>query len=445
MTRLWVLRALRLRPGMLKRKLGWVLFTVLLSFFIVLSVFDDVFRNAVGVGRISYSVPRYLDEKLTAPINCQYLFEGRKTEIERAKYKMAKDYNYLANLDDSYITTGANDCSKFKQDRGYIMNVSKEEEEFPIAFSIVLYKDAQQAERLLRAVYRPNNHYCIHVDAKASPSVHEAMKKLTGCFDNVNMASKTLSVTWGKFSVLETELVCISDLLHFKKWKYFINLTGQEYPLKTNLQLVKILKAYNGANDIDGTVSRYFESLRRWWLAGNPPHGIRPVLGSVHIVANRDFVDYAINNQVAKDLLKWVRWTDIPDETFFSTLNHNPQLMIPGTYIGVPETNPKTKPFLSRYKIWDNGFHILLDDCQGKYVHDICIFGVGDLSRFQKRKELFANKFHIDFEPLVYDCMEQKYFNTVREEQRGISNFDDTYYRYVGFVISQVKPQLNAL
>ena len=36
------------------------------------------------------------------------------------------------------------------------------------------------------------------------------------------------------------------------KWRYFINLTGQEFPLKTNKELVKILKAYRGANDIMG-------------------------------------------------------------------------------------------------------------------------------------------------------------------------------------------------
>ncbi|XP_046352711.1 beta-1,3-galactosyl-O-glycosyl-glycoprotein beta-1,6-N-acetylglucosaminyltransferase-like isoform X1 [Haliotis rufescens] len=444
MTRRWLIRALHPRPGMWRRKLGIGLL-VSLSFFIVLVVFDDVFRNAVGVGRISYNVPVYLEEKDIAAVNCQYLFNGNITEIQRAKYKMARDYDYRANMDDAYLRTGTNDCSKFKQDRLYIMDVSKEEEDFPIAFSIVLYKDAQQAERLLRAVYRPNNHYCIHVDAKAPPSVHAGMRKLTECFDNVNMASKTLDVVWGEFSVLEAELVCINDLLRYKKWKYFINLTGQEYPLKTNLQLVRILKAYNGANDIDATVSRYFENLRRWWPAGSPPHGIRPVQGAVHIIANRDFVDYAINNQVAKDLLNWVKQTKIPDETFFSTLNHNPQLQIPGTYIGVPETHPKIKPFLARYKIWDNGVHFFMDDCQGKYVHHICIFGVGDLSRFQKRQELFANKFHIDFEPIVYECMEERYFTAVKEEQRGVVDFDITFYRSVGFVLHQVKPRLDAL
>ncbi len=36
-------------------------------------------------------------------------------------------------------------------------------------------------------------------------------------------------------------------------WKYYINLTGQEWPLKTNLELVRILKAVNGSNLIVGS------------------------------------------------------------------------------------------------------------------------------------------------------------------------------------------------
>lgn len=40
---------------------------------------------------------------------------------------------------------------------------------------------------------------------------------------------------------------------HYVKWRYFINLTGQEFPLKTNKELVKILKSFKGANDISGT------------------------------------------------------------------------------------------------------------------------------------------------------------------------------------------------
>ena len=45
----------------------------------------------------------------------------------------------------------------------------------------------------------------------------------------------------------------MKDLLHkHSHWKYFINLTGEEFPLKTNLELVRILSVYGGANDVWG-------------------------------------------------------------------------------------------------------------------------------------------------------------------------------------------------
>ena len=45
----------------------------------------------------------------------------------------------------------------------------------------------------------------------------------------------------------------MNDLLKRKvKWKYVINLASQAFPLKTNEELVEILKIFNGGNDING-------------------------------------------------------------------------------------------------------------------------------------------------------------------------------------------------
>lgn len=73
----------------------------------------------------------------------------------------------------------------------------------------------------------------------------------------------------------------------------------------------------------------------RWEKVGAPPHGITPTKGSVHVVVNRDFVDYVLHNSIAQDFLNWTKRIDVPDEAFFSTLNHNPQLGIRGTYNGL--------------------------------------------------------------------------------------------------------------
>ena len=45
--------------------------------------------------------------------------------------------------------------------------------------------------------------------------------------------------------------------------------------------------------------------------------------GSTHVALSRAFVNFTLNDQVAKDFLKWVEDTQIPDETYYPTLYKN--------------------------------------------------------------------------------------------------------------------------
>ena len=53
----------------------------------------------------------------------------------------------------------------------------------------------------------------------------------------------------------------------------------------------------------------------------------------MHILVRREFVEYAVHNPTARDLLKWTRDVLRQDENF-NTLNHNLQLNIPGSDAG---------------------------------------------------------------------------------------------------------------
>ncbi|KAL3870458.1 hypothetical protein ACJMK2_038521 [Sinanodonta woodiana] len=280
-----------------------------------------------------------LDRKMPSTvslISCRKLFDGDPVEMNTT-YKLMENLAHNDIKDMKYINL-TQSCSSFRTMRRYITNpLDDVEESFPLAFSIVMYKDVYQAERLLRAIYRPQNIYCIHVDQNAVRGVKEAMKCIASCFENVFITSKLHSVRWGTISVLDAELSCMTELLQMhKSWKYFINLTGQEFPLRTNYELVKILSVYDGANDIFGSTDRKWHT--RWKDAGKPPYNIRPLKGSVHIVANRDFVDFLINNRIAQEFYNWTKKTKVPDETFFPSLNHNPQFGVKGQYNGKSDT-----------------------------------------------------------------------------------------------------------
>ena len=212
-------------------------------------------RTAAPVASNADHLASLVPRVFSRDINCAKLIDGNKAEIKTGQ-EFQKANPKVKVPDDAYIKLASN-CDNYRKSRQYVMEpLSQEEEDFPLAYSIMMFKDVEQTERLLRAIYRPQNYYCIHVDIKSPPVVHKAMKSIASCFDNVFLAHKKVDVQWAWFSVLEPDLVCMEDLFKYKKWRYFINLTGQEWPLKTNWDLVKILKVYNGAIDMEGTVKR---------------------------------------------------------------------------------------------------------------------------------------------------------------------------------------------
>ena len=234
-----------------------------------------------------------------------------------------------------------------------------------------MYRDVEQFERLLRSVYRTQNLMCIHVDLKAPKVIWQAVNHIADClnarFNNIIVTKNRVHIEWGKYSVLEADLNCMRELHNARnrrKWRYFINLTGQEFPLRTHLELVRILSILKGGNLIEAQPFHMRERLRN---RKEIPAGVYMYQGSVHIVVSAGWVDFALNNPRAIQLLTYVRdHTHIPDEWYFSTLNHNPHsLPAPGAFIALPnsfaESDTPTRnltiananyPFLGRIKIW---------------------------------------------------------------------------------------------
>lgn len=207
--------------------------------------------NYTQIGRLKHEHFFNVDRRVK-PVRCADIFKKDKSALQQAnsitatyKKKQLRPFHYI-NM--------TKDCPSFIRSRGYITeSLTDFEKHFPLAFSIVMYKDVEQTERLLRAIYRPEHFYCIHVDKNSKKQTYNAIKALSKCFDNVFLASNRSAVEWGTWSVLQSDLTCMEDLLRRNKtWKYFINLTGQEFPLRTNYELVKLLQGYNGANLMQG-------------------------------------------------------------------------------------------------------------------------------------------------------------------------------------------------
>ncbi|VDP85892.1 unnamed protein product [Echinostoma caproni] len=156
--------------------------------------------------------------------------------------------------------------------------------------------------------------------------------------------------------------------------------------------------------------------------------------GSAHVALRWESIDYALNNPRGKmlyqALVKHERElgrSTIPDETFFSILNHNPDVFpIPGAFTGVHEEH--TAIPLARAKIWSD---FNLPCGSGHWQRSICIFGLADLPYLFKQPHFFANKFLPNVEPWAYDLLELWYATKVHNETiygHLSDSFNSSYY-----------------
>ncbi|CAM4525685.1 unnamed protein product, partial [Caretta caretta] len=235
-------------------------------------------------------------------------------------------------------------CSEYLVDNHYITSpLSAEEAAFPLAYIITLHKEFDTFERLFRAIYMPQNVYCVHVDEKAAAQFKKDVETLLNCFPNAFLASKNEPVIYAGISRLQADLNCMKDLLESRvRWKYLLNMCGQDFPLKTNKEIVRHLKGYKGKNltpgvlppahaisrtkyihkEHIGTDSSYMKKTNE--LKQPPPHNLIVYFGSAYIAVTKPFVEFILNNQRAIDLLKWSKDTYSPDEHFWVTLNRIP-------------------------------------------------------------------------------------------------------------------------
>ncbi|KAK6187398.1 hypothetical protein SNE40_005437 [Patella caerulea] len=379
------------------------------------------------------TLQREFDSFKIPDINCEGIIKGDPEALADSDQKRA---NVVP--DDYTLIKHTANCDYFRKIYGYDEIINTDEEiNFPIAFNILLYKEVAQVEILLRAIYRPQNYYCLHVDGFSPDHVHKAAKSLADCFDNVFIVSKTENVVYKSFQRLQADLNCMADHLAKPDWKYLINLPSQELPIKTNLEIVRILTAINDRNSIECITElkhmlsgRFLLKYKNKYYADgvhysvvltddkNPPlpHGMKPVKGSAYGVFTRRFVNYIFNNQVAKDLLEWCRGVLSPDEYYWSTLNHNPHLQVPGSYEG------SCKGVLSTYVNWQVTSNYT--KCKGRVLRYICIFGPGDLQTLVSRKELFANKFILAYSYKAIQCLSEWLRNQTFSPQR----IDEQFY-----------------
>ncbi|XP_040053371.2 beta-1,3-galactosyl-O-glycosyl-glycoprotein beta-1,6-N-acetylglucosaminyltransferase 4 isoform X1 [Gasterosteus aculeatus] len=357
-------------------------------------------------------------------INCQAIYDLDPAEV--GKSMVIRRKHVVENQEETLVNLTSN-CSLFIKSRGYDdVCVSEGERDFPLAYSLVVHKSAVMVERLIKAVYTPRNIYCIHYDQKSPPLFISAMEGLARCLPNVFIASKRESIFYGGISRLKADLNCLSDLLASEvKWKYVINLCGQDFPLRSNIELVSELRRLNGANMLETSRPTTLK-MQRFILHHElrdanfeykkmpvktdqrkipPPHGIKVFSGNAYFILSRDFVAHLDSSAAVKDFLAWSEDTFSPDEHFWATLAR-----LPGVPGEVARTEPDITDLQSRTRLvkWEYLEGSLYPPCSGKHVRSVCIYGAAELRWLLNYGHWFANKFDLQVDPVVVQCLEEK-------------------------------------
>ncbi|XP_038162391.1 beta-1,3-galactosyl-O-glycosyl-glycoprotein beta-1,6-N-acetylglucosaminyltransferase-like [Cyprinodon tularosa] len=374
--------------------------------------------------------------------DCSAIRRGQWEALKQAKLlSITRDFRKSIQVPDEYYINETRDCRNYKTRRKYItFPLSKEEEEFPLAYSIVVHHKVQNFERLLRAIYAPQNFYCVHVDNKSQPSIKAAIEGIVSCFPNVFMVSQPVTVVYAAWPRVQADINCMADLYKVSaEWKYFINLCGQDFPLKTNLEMVRVLRSLKGANSME---SENMPEGKKWRVSNAheivngeikstgkskspPPFNLQIKSGNAYIVVTRGYVRSVLKDTRVKTLIEWSKDTYSPDEFLWATIQR--MAGVPGSsrpHSKYDQTDINSIARLVKWAYHEGSEHsAVYPECHGNHVRAVCVYGAGDLQWLLENHHLFANKFDTYSDPIPVYCLEKH----LRQKALIESEIEDTF------------------
>ncbi|MBT2620733.1 beta-1,6-N-acetylglucosaminyltransferase [Chryseobacterium sp. ISL-6] len=218
-------------------------------------------------------------------------------------------------------------------------HISMSLEPVRIAYLVLVHRLPEQFKRLFKAIYEPSNFYLIHIDKKANQEIGEEVKDFLKEYPNVHIL-KSEKVVWGGYSMVQAELDGMNYLLSMsEKWDYFINLSGQDYPLKSQKIIKEFLSKNNGKSYIKvadqelnrpetmNRIENYFEELEDKISEDTHKRGfmkdIIPYIGGQWMILTRNCCEFICNSAEVKKFETYYFNTLIADESFFQTVLMN--------------------------------------------------------------------------------------------------------------------------
>ncbi|XP_050956293.1 beta-1,3-galactosyl-O-glycosyl-glycoprotein beta-1,6-N-acetylglucosaminyltransferase 3-like [Labeo rohita] len=355
---------------------------------------------------------------------CSAIIHGDIDRVDKQIFrKLLASKKRKSLLSESFYLNTTMDCPSYIRDRGFLMvSLSKEEKDFPIAYSMVIHEKIEMFERLLRAIYTPHNVYCVHVDQKSPEIYKEAVRAITSCLTNVFVASKLESVIYASWSRVQADINCMQDLLKSPvQWKYLLNTCGTDFPIKTNAEMVQSLKHLNGKNSLESEAVKskkgrwqyhynVTNTVKKTNIKKSPPPIKTPMFsGNAYFVVSREFVEHIFKSKEIQNFMEWEKDTYSPDEHMWATLQRMP--LVPGSNPPNIKYEQSDMNSIARLVKWSYHEGDLKNGapyppCTGTHRRAVCVYGAGDLKWIVGQHHLLANKFDPEVDDVAIKCME---------------------------------------
>jgi hypothetical protein len=208
-----------------------------------------------------------------------------------------------------------------------------------IAYFILVHRFPEQFKRLFKALYHPENHYLIHLDKKASIEIYDDIKDFLTDFPSTYILESE-NVVWGGYSMVQAELNGMNYLLKLNLvWDFFINLSGQDYPLKSQKIIREYLTKNKGNNFLKiadqlavrpetmNRIENHFTESADGFSAKTYKRAylkdVVPYIGGQWMILTRQCCEFICNSGEAKKFEDYYKNTLIADESFFQTVLMN--------------------------------------------------------------------------------------------------------------------------
>ncbi len=271
-----------------------------------------------------------------------------------------------------------------------------------IAYFILVHRYPEQFKRMFRAIYQPGNQYLIHIDKTSGASLARDIAMFLQPYQDTEILPAQ-SALWGGFSLVDAEVRGMKRLLAMNsRWTHFINLSGQDFPLKTQTQIRTFLDANPGRQFIRAVDQstkrpetlnriryRFIEAFGRIFRTGIPRRflkGVSPWIGTQWKVVDRAFCEFVTSDPRVSRYRKFYRTSFIPDESFFQTVMMNigehGEMMNDDlrTIDWIPDGEVKLRPRN---------------------------FGIADSESLVSGRDLFARKFDANEDSAILDFLEK--------------------------------------